>query len=221
MRRVGVLGLCLAVAFGAMLPWAAIAAPGEQDEELTAFGILDELAAQGKAARITSGYTQIGLGVVLGAIVGVVVHAVAPDLALPAGIVAGALGVVPGIITLNRPGPPELALARVVTYPVDQRERRSVIALHKLADEARERRVLQAIVYGASGLAGFAVSPLLATQSTYYWGFYNLGMAAYSLWFPSREERALTLYLSLTSPTQPEGGTEGQRGLRLLATLGN
>ncbi len=199
MRRPLALGLCLAVVLGAALPQsAAISYAAENEGEPVAFLILEDLAAEAKTARTRSGYAQIAAGALTGIVVAVVLHPIVPDHALAAGVVVGALGAIPGVITLTQPTASELAMTRVLTFPQAQRERQSVLALHQLAEGARERRIVRAIGYGAAGLAGFAAAPLLATETTYYWGFYNLGMAAYSLFFPSREERALTLYQSLT-----------------------
>ncbi len=202
MRRSVALAVCLGVVLAVVVPQVAVASAHDHGLELVGFSILEDLAAQDKETRVRSGYLQIGAGIVVGVVTGFLLQPVIPDYALPAAIVVGAAVSVPGIIALNRPSASERAFERVLTHPEPEREQRSVLALRQLSDDAHERRIIRAIGYGASGLAGFAAAPLFATERTYYWGFYNLGMAAYTLFFPSREERAYNTYLSLTQPEE-------------------
>ncbi len=207
MRRNVALAVCLGVVLAVAVPQVAVASSGDADEELIAFGILEALAVQDKDARLRRGSTQIATGLAAGVIAGIATHALLPEFsqyALPVGAVVGAVGLLPGAITISRPTTSELALERVLAYPEDQREEQSVVALTRLADAAHEGRILTAIHYGAQGLASFASTAYLALPPLYYWGFYNLGMAGYTLFFPTREERALGSYFSLTEGENSE-----------------
>jgi hypothetical protein len=200
MRRVVVVAVCVAVLVGITIT-PVVAASSKYGEELAAFGILEELAEHEQDARVRNGYMQLVAAGLAGAVWGTIVYAVLPEplyaYAVVSGVLVAGVCAVPGIVTLTRPTPAEVAFESVSGYPEDERERHSVEALYDLADLAHRQRVMKAIRHGATGIASLALGwP--------YTGVYNLGMVGYTLYFPSSVEQALARYERLAQVPESE-----------------
>ena len=103
------------------------------------------------------------------------------------------------------PSDAERAFNDVASASPEEQERKAVFALTKLADDAKQRRIISAIGYAAAGLASLAFPSSLQFVTQYDWLYStltNLGMAAYTLLIPSREEQALQTYEQLVGTSK-------------------
>jgi hypothetical protein len=176
--------------------WTAFA---QETSGAVAYGILEDLAQEERGERLVTGVGLIAGGLVIGGIVVAVVPP--PDNLWIGGLVAG-VGVIPGAIVLAIPSDAERAFDDVASAEAGEREQKAVFALTRLAGEARQRRFMTAIGYAAAGLASLAFPSSLQFVTPYDWLYStltNLGMAAYTVLVPSREEQALQTYERLVA----------------------
>jgi MFS family permease len=164
-----------------------------------AYGILEDLAQEKRGERLITGGSLVVGGLLIGATVAAIVPP--PDGLWIGGLVAG-VGVIPGAIILAIPSDAERSFSDVANAPREEQEQRALLALTRLADKARQQRLIRAIGYAAAGLASLAFPSSLQFVTQYDWLYStltNLGMAAYTLLVPSREERALLTYERLAA----------------------
>ena len=172
---------------------------GQESGDRIAYGILEDLAQEKRSERLITGGGLIAGGVPVGAIVVAVVPP--PDNLWIGGLVAG-VGVVPGALILAIPSDAERSFSDVASAPPEQQEQKALFALNGLAAEAKQRRIISAVGYAAAGLASLAFPSQLQFVTQYDWLYStltNLGMAAYTLLVPSREEQALQTYEQLAA----------------------
>ena len=172
---------------------------GQATGNRIAYGIFEDLAQEKRSERLVTGGGLIAGGVLVGAIVAAVVPP--PDNLWIGGLVAG-VGVIPGAIILAIPSDAERAFSDVTDAPPDEQEQKAAFALTRLANEAKQRRIISAIGYAAAGLASLAFPSSLQFVTQYDWLYStltNLGMAVYTLLVPSREEQALRTYEQLAA----------------------
>jgi MFS family permease len=170
---------------------------GQERGDRIAYGILEDLAGEKRSERLVTGGGLIAGGVIVGVIVAAVVPP--PDNLWIGGLAAG-VGVIPGAIILAIPSDAERAFNDVASAPPSEQEQKAAFALTRLANEAKQRRIISAIGYAAAGLASLAFPSRLQFVTQYDWLYStltNLGMAAYTLLVPSREEQALQTYEQL------------------------
>jgi MFS family permease len=170
---------------------------GQQTSDRIAYGILEDLAQEKRSERLISGGGLIAGGVVAGVIVAAVVPP--PENLWIGGLVAG-VGVIPGVITWAIPSDAERAFNDVRNVSPSEQEQKAAFALTRLANKARQRRIMSAIGYTAAGLASLAFPSSLQFVTQYDWLYSTLttvGMAVYTLLVPSREEQALQTYEQL------------------------
>jgi len=194
LKKVSVAVLLAALVFG-----PALYAVAQNTGDGLAYGILEDLAQENRDERLLSGAGLIAGGLVIGGIVVAVVPP--PDNLWIGGLVASA-GVIPGALVLAIPSDAERALNDVASAAPGEREQKAVLALTRLAAEARQRRFMAAIGYAAAGLASLAFPSSLQFVTQYDWLYStltNLGMAAYTVLVPSREEQALQTYERLVA----------------------
>ena len=189
----------VAVLLAALVFGPALYAVAQNTGDDLAYGILEDLAQENRDERLLSGAGLIAGGLVIGGIVVAVVPP--PDNLWIGGLVASA-GVIPGALVLAIPSDAERALNDVASAAPGEREQKAVLALTRLAAEARQRRFMAAIGYAAAGLASLAFPSSLQFVTQYDWLYStltNLGMAAYTVLVPSREEQALQTYERLVA----------------------
>ena|GEM_PF-2278139 len=189
----------VAVVLAALVFVPTLCAFAQETSDVIAYGILEDLAQEKRGERLVSGIGLIAGGLVVGGIVVAVVPP--PDNLWIGGLVAG-VGVIPGALVLALPSDVERALDDVASAAPGEREQKAVFALIRLANEARQRRFMTAIGYAAAGLASLAFPASLQFVTPYDWLYStltNLGMAAYTVLVPSREEQALQTYERLVA----------------------
>jgi len=189
----------VAVVLAALVFVPTLCAFAQETSDGIAYGILEDLAQEKRGERLVSGIGLIAGGLVVGGIVVAVVPP--PDNLWIGGLVAG-VGVIPGALVLALPSDVERALDDVASAAPGEREQKAVFALIRLANEARQRRFMTAIGYAAAGLASLAFPASLQFVTPYDWLYStltNLGMAAYTVLVPSREEQALQTYERLVA----------------------
>lgn len=189
----------VAVVLAALVFVPTLCAFAQETSDPVAYGILEDLAQEKRSERLISGVGLIAGGLVIG---GIVVAVVPPPDNLWIGGLAAGVGVIPGALVLAIPSDAERAFNDVASAAPGEREQKAVFALTRLAGEARQRRFMTAIGYAAAGLASLAFPSSLQFVTPYDWLYStltNLGMAAYTVLIPSREEQALQTYERLVA----------------------
>ncbi|HUT87164.1 MAG TPA: hypothetical protein VMX15_03665 [Candidatus Heimdallarchaeota archaeon] len=189
----------VAVVLAAVVFVPTVCAFAQETSDGIAYGILDDLAQEKRGERLISGVGLIAGGLVIG---GIVVAVVPPPDNLWIGSLVAGVGVIPGALVLAIPSDAERAFNDVANAAPGQQEEKAVFALTRLANEARQRRFMAAIGYTAAGLASLAFPSSLQFVTQYDWLYStltNLGMAAYTVLIPSREEQALQTYERLVA----------------------
>jgi hypothetical protein len=180
MRLQSVLAVVLAVvAIGSS---NALAGPAQE--------VLGDLARSERSARLTTGYTTIGLGVAIGVGSAVVLAGSGSEIY---GVLAGALVAIPGAVTLIVPTAAEREFADAGGSEIE-----AALALERLAETGRRERIVSGVANVAAGIASLLYPFSYFTPYDYvYSAVTSFGMAAVDFLFPSQEERAFAQYQRL------------------------
>lgn len=177
-KKASAIAVIVAILFGVVV----VAGPAQV--------VLQDLAESEKGSRLLLGYGFIGLGVVGGLVTTIALA----DYGLGGyGLAVGGLLALPGVFYLAVPSQTEREFNRA-----GDSETKSALALQRLADQGYQSRLISGIGYAAAGLASLLYPYTYLTQYDYlYTAIFNLGMAAYSILVPSKEEKALKRYLAM------------------------
>lgn len=180
------------------------------NQQQTAYTILSDLAEISHHRRIVRGIAKIVLGagttIFLGYFEYVVRDVLSEEYAINTipwiSIIIGGGICVSGILDLLIPTEAEVEYDKSSQLPVEEREQYSVIALRRLANNARFRRIANGLTHIGIGSVLLIWGNFLPPYERYLYALSDIGIGFAALFIPSEEENAWQHYLEITGTTE-------------------